>query len=78
VWHNFVNHVGAEKFEISEADLERLSEIQLNGREIKNLIKSSQLLSVKTGKRVNIERLVMLAEKRVKALKLLAEHGKAH
>jgi len=77
VWQNFINHLGAQNFEISEADLVRLSEIALNGREIKNLIKSSQLLSVKTGERVKIERLAMLAEKRVKAIKLLSEHGKA-
>jgi hypothetical protein len=71
VWRNFIEHVGARGFDVSEADLERLAEIPLNGREIKNLIKSSQLLSVKTGKKVNVERLVMLAEKRVKALRLL-------
>jgi ATP-dependent 26S proteasome regulatory subunit len=75
VWENFINHAGAERFEISEEDLVRLSEIALNGREIKNLIKSAQLLTVKSGKKVDNERLVMLAEKRVKALKLLSEHG---
>jgi hypothetical protein len=76
VWANFVKHLGESKFDISEADMDRLAEIRVNGREIKNLIKSAQLLSVGTGKRVNMERLVMLAEKRVAALQMLAEHGK--
>jgi hypothetical protein len=75
VWRNFVNHMGVDRFDVSEADLERLSEIRLNGREIKNLIKSSQLLSVKTGRKVDVGRLVTLAEKRVGALELLGKHG---
>jgi len=77
VWRNFIEHVGARGFDVDEAGLERLAEIPLNGREIKNLIKTSQLLSLKAGKKVDVERLVMLAEKRVKALGLLADHGKA-
>jgi len=73
VWRNFVDHLGGEeRFEISEADLDKLAEIRLNGREIKNLIKSAQLLSVSTGKRVDMERLVKLAEKRVRALGMLS------
>jgi len=76
VWRNFVGHVGDERFEISEADLDQLAEIRLNGREIKNLIKSAQLLNIGTGKRVTVERLIMLAKKRVGALEMLTEHGK--
>ncbi|OCL09532.1 P-loop containing nucleoside triphosphate hydrolase protein [Glonium stellatum] len=71
VWENFISHVGREMFHVSDADLEKLSKISLNGREIKNLIKSAQLLSFKSGGKITTERLYMLAEKRVKALQLL-------
>ena len=59
-------------FDVCAADLEKLSKFNLNGREIKNLIKSAQLLSFKSGGRVSTEQLHMLAEKRVNALQLLA------
>lgn len=68
-----MNHVGREKFDISQTDLEKLSKVSLNGREIKNLIKSAQLLSFKSGEKISMERLYMLAEKRVKALELLVD-----
>ena len=77
VWGNFISHVGREKFDVSDEDLGKLSEISLNGREIKNLIKSAQLLSMKSGEKVPTERLYMLAEKRVKAIQLLASRAGA-
>lgn len=77
VWKNFINHMGAENFEISESDLDKLSDIALNGREIKNLIKSAKMLSFQKGRKVETDRLYTLAEKRVKALQLLAEHPDA-
>lgn len=59
---------------MSPADLDRLSELHLNGREIKNLIKSALLLSARQdGGRVTAERLYTLADKRVRALRMLAE-----
>jgi hypothetical protein len=69
--------MGAENFEISESDLDKLSDIALNGREIKNLIKSAKMLSFQKGRKVETDRLYTLAEKRVKALQLLAEHPDA-
>jgi hypothetical protein len=75
VWENFINHMGREKFDINDADLEKLSKISLNGREIKNLIKTAQLLSFKSGGKVSMERLYMLAEKRVNALQLLVDQA---
>ncbi|KAK0627316.1 P-loop containing nucleoside triphosphate hydrolase protein [Immersiella caudata] len=65
VWENTLNHLGRDKFEAGDADLDRLAELKLNGREIKNLIKTAQLLSYKTGGFVTSEKLHMLAEKRV-------------
>jgi hypothetical protein len=73
VWDNFVAHLGRDRFEVGEEDLDRLSEIPLNGREIKNLTKSACLLSAKGGERISADRLLGLARSRVRALELLAE-----
>ncbi|KAK7711282.1 hypothetical protein SLS64_005304 [Diaporthe eres] len=77
IWNNFIDRAGREGFSSAnmEADLEKLSRLCLNGREIKNLVKTSQLLSQKTGGFGSMEKLYFLAEKRVHALKLLAERG---
>jgi hypothetical protein len=71
VWENFIERAGRDKFEIDEASLEKLSHLNLNGREIKNLIKSAQLLSLKSGGKVPMSRLYMLADKRNQALSML-------
>ncbi|KAH9883598.1 P-loop containing nucleoside triphosphate hydrolase protein [Xylariomycetidae sp. FL2044] len=71
VWENFIERAGRDKFEVSGASLAKLSQLNLNGREIKNLIKSAQLLSLKSGAKVPMDRLYMLADKRVEALKML-------
>lgn len=76
VWQNFLEHFGPDKFSVSDRDLDRLARLPLNGREIKNLLKSSQLLSARRKEpQVTAERLYMLADKRVAALKMLAEHN---
>lgn len=71
VWENFIERAGRHKFDVSDASLEKLADLRLNGREIKNLIKSAQLLSLKDGGKVPIERLLLLADKRMQALKYL-------
>jgi hypothetical protein len=75
VWHNFLEHFGRDKFELAAGDLDRLADLPLNGREIKNLLKTAQLLSARSGGRVKAERLYMLADKRVQALKMLDEYN---
>lgn len=79
IWDNFIRRAGRERFVPSsgdmDTDLDRLSQLALNGREIKNLVKTSQLLSHKHGGVGTMDRLYVLAEKRVKALALLAERG---
>jgi hypothetical protein len=69
VWENTMNHLGRDKFGAGDADLDRLAELALNGREIKNLIKTAQLLSYKRGGFVTSDKLYMLAEKRVDVMK---------
>ena len=71
VWENFIDRAGRDKFDLDEESLKKLSSFDLNGREIKNLIKSAQLLSLKSGEKVSMERLHMLADKRVQALSAL-------
>ncbi|KAK3904186.1 P-loop containing nucleoside triphosphate hydrolase protein [Staphylotrichum tortipilum] len=76
VWQNFLDHFGPDKFGVSDQDLDRLARLPLNGREIKNLLKSAQLLTARRKEpKVTAERLYMLADKRVAALKMLAEHN---
>lgn len=72
VWTNFIKRAGSEKFEVGDEDLDVLSKIKLNGREIKNLIKTAHLLSLKGQDKITVERLQMLAENRLKALEALA------
>ncbi|KAH8892780.1 P-loop containing nucleoside triphosphate hydrolase protein [Thozetella sp. PMI_491] len=71
VWENFIEHAGRDKFDIDDAALDKLSQLNLNGREIKNLIKSAQLLGLKSGQKVPTGRLYMLADKRVQALSMM-------
>lgn len=71
VWENFINRAGRDKFEITDDSLDKLSQLKLNGREIKNLIKSAQLLSLKSMGKVPVDRLLLLADKRVQALREL-------
>ena len=71
VWENFIELAGRDKFDLTDESLDKLSQLNLNGREIKNLIKSAQLLSLKSGGKVPMERLLLLADKRVQALKCL-------
>lgn len=77
IWTNFINRAGRERFVSSsgslDGDLDRLSQLSLNGREIKNLVKTSQMLSRKDGGMGSMDKLYLLAEKRVRALKLLAK-----
>ncbi|QYT02129.1 AAA+-type ATPase [Trichoderma simmonsii] len=72
VWQNFIKRVGGEtRFKVAEEDYDQLAELRLNGREIKNLIKSARLLNMKSGQPVTTARLAQLAEKRITAMEML-------
>lgn len=72
VWQNFIKRAGgATRFKVADKDFDRLAELKLNGREIKNLIKSARLLNMKSGQPVTTDRLTQLAEKRIKAMDML-------
>ncbi|KAI0147041.1 P-loop containing nucleoside triphosphate hydrolase protein [Xylariaceae sp. FL1272] len=69
VWDSFIDRAGRDMFDVTDEGLDRLSDFALNGREIKNLVKSAKMLSViKNGTKISAERLSMLAEKRLIAL----------
>lgn len=73
VWENFIDRAGRGKFEeLTEEGLDRLARIEVNGMEIKNLIKSAHLLSLKDGGMVSLANLQTLAENRNRALQALA------
>ncbi|UKZ54076.1 hypothetical protein TrVGV298_007881 [Trichoderma virens] len=72
VWQNFIKRAGGDlRFKVAEQDYDRLAELKLNGREIKNLIKSARLLNMKSGQPVTTARLAQLAEKRIMAMDML-------
>lgn len=77
VWHNFFEHFGPDRFDVSADNLDRLSKLPLNGREIKNLLKSALLLNTRREGKVTAERLHMLADKRVTALRMLEDQNAA-
>ncbi|QGI68221.1 hypothetical protein CEK27_012192 [Fusarium fujikuroi] len=68
VWQNFINRAGGTQVEIPDEEIKKLAEMKLNGREIKNLIKSAHLLGLKNGGVIQVDRLMMLAQNRVAAL----------
>ncbi|KAK5634235.1 hypothetical protein RRF57_009949 [Xylaria bambusicola] len=68
VWLNFIERAGKDRFDVTHETLEKLSQLPLDGREIKNLAKSAQLLSLRGGAKVSLERVYMLTMKRVQAL----------
>ncbi|KAI0453612.1 P-loop containing nucleoside triphosphate hydrolase protein [Xylaria acuta] len=75
IWCNFIERAGRDKFDITDESLDKLSQLPVNGREIKNLIKSVQLLSFKSGSKISMERVYMLVERRVQALEQASESG---
>ena len=51
VWTNFLNaSSNVKKHNFSDADLDKLADHAMNGREIKNVLKTAQLLASKKGK----------------------------
>lgn len=45
IWSNFLSSGGTKAHAISEAELDKLAEYRMNGREIKNVLKTSHLLA---------------------------------
>ncbi|KAF4338669.1 Fidgetin 1 [Fusarium beomiforme] len=68
VWKNFISRAGADQVEIPDEEMDKLAAMKLNGREIKNLIKSAHLLGLKNGGVIQADRLLMLAQNRVASL----------
>lgn len=77
VWESFIDRVGRERFSVTGEDLDKLAELHLNGREIKNLIKSAHLLSLKGQEKIDMQRLWMLADNRISTLSSLEVNGHA-
>jgi hypothetical protein len=76
VWHNrFFEHFRPDRFDVSPDEIDQPSELLLNSREINNLLKSAQLLSSRMGRKATANRLNMLADKWVTALRMLQENN---
>lgn len=55
VWHNFISMLPSSFVALTEEDLEFLAEKKLNGRQIKNIIKTAQLLASEQEKPLDLE-----------------------
>ena len=56
VWVNFLNASSKDKtHHFSDEDLDKLADYKMNGREIKNVLKTAQLLASKKGKGLSYE-----------------------
>lgn len=72
VWKNFIARTGGpDKFDIGEAELEELAAMDLNGREIKNLVKTALILNVEDKAKVSSDQVLKLANMRLRAQKIL-------
>jgi SpoVK/Ycf46/Vps4 family AAA+-type ATPase len=72
VWKNIMARTGgADKFDISDAELEQLAAMDLNGREIKNLVKTALILNVERPAKVDSAQVLKLAHMRLQAQKIL-------
>ncbi|CAH0019902.1 unnamed protein product [Clonostachys rhizophaga] len=72
VWKKFISGACATRFDISDEDLDKLSKYKLNGREIKNLVKTAHLLSLgNTDEKISLKTLCMLVDNRIQALETL-------
>ncbi|KAK9420615.1 putative AAA+ ATPase domain-containing protein [Seiridium unicorne] len=71
-WKNFIARTGGpDKFDLSEDDIEKLVNMNLNGREIKNLVKTALILNVEEGGKVGSSHVLKLANMRLRAQKIL-------
>lgn len=64
IWQTFVNRIRASggKLDLSDEDVLMLAERQVNGREIKNAIKSAQSLAKRRGELLNVHHLIRVLE----------------
>ncbi|KAI4251572.1 MAG: hypothetical protein L6R42_008330, partial [Xanthoria sp. 1 TBL-2021] len=66
VWCNFLSAGGSRTYGFSTSDLDRLAEYEMNGREIKNVLKTAQLLAGKKKEKLAVGHVesVLAIEKR--------------
>lgn len=71
---NFIQQLGEHEFEpFSDHDLDGLSKLDINGREIKNLVKGALLLAREDDTKVTIGHLHRLAKMMLTAKQVLSE-----
>ena len=56
IWRNFCDRVPGG-MDITEAELDRLSRHEINGRQIKNIVKSAEALAAHAGRRLDAAQL---------------------
>jgi hypothetical protein len=79
VWKNFINRLGPGAAEVSQDDFDILAKNEMNGREIKNSVKTAMVLAEDKKEPLKLEhlRVVLDIRKRVTTFERLQEERKA-
>lgn len=67
IWRNLISQIRNCPFEVGDEDLDKLATISVNGREIKNLLKSAQMMARQRDAPVTADMLQNLATMRLEA-----------
>lgn len=67
IWKTFLDRVPPKQIRITDEDVEKLAEWKLNGREIKNMVKTSRLLAASMNSPLLVEHIQRLRKIREKA-----------
>ncbi|OTB07005.1 hypothetical protein M426DRAFT_71950 [Hypoxylon sp. CI-4A] len=73
VWVNFANILVGGTHELGDADFDELSRRELNGRQIKNAVKTALMLADSEGKKLQMEHLKIVLEVRRRAAEYLRQ-----
>ena len=79
VWENFINRLGPGVAAVNQGDFDILAKDEMNGREIKNSIKTAMVLAEDKNEPLKLEhlRVVLDIRKRVTTFERLQEDRKA-
>ena len=71
IWANFVKRLPANSVNLTDADLDNLSERNINGRQIKSAIKTASIMATSEGVPLSMSQLEVVLEIRRKGSKVL-------
>jgi len=79
VWANFIRHLGSDSANVGDSELDVLAREEMNGREIKNTIKTAMVLAKRKAEPLQLAhlRVVLDIRKRLATFERLDEEAKA-